>query len=379
MNKENYKSVITEILSNDKIWFYWKGRVALFALLKSMKVKENDEVILPGFTCVVVPNAIKYLHAKPVYVDVEKSTMNTTLDRIKGAVTDKTRVIIVQNTFGLSSEVDIIAGFAREKNIYTIEDCTHGFGGTFNGKPNGSYCDAAFYSTQWNKPFSTGIGGFCAVNNPEIIPKLEEINNGLSNPSAKDQIVLSALILAADYFLNSKTYWKLRSIYRFLSKYNLVIGSSQGSELNSTEIPADYFKGISRVQIKKGVANLRSFVNVMNKRKENAIIYSEFLKRHFKYHVSQDLFCDHSFLKYPILVKDRKKFDELAIKAKIKLGDWFNSPIYPVKDNWERWELSPELIPNSIYLSDHIENLPTETNDADYVIRFLEQNIDELI
>jgi perosamine synthetase len=379
MTQENYKSAITEILANDKIWFYWKGRVALFALLKSMKVREKDEVILPGYTCVVVPNAVKYLHAKPVYVDAEKSTMNTTLDRIKGAITDKTKVIIVQNTFGLSSEVDVIASFARGKHIYTIEDCTHGFGGTFKGKPNGSWCDSAFYSTQWNKPFSTGIGGFCAVNNHEIIPQLEKINKELSNPSVKDQIVLSVLLFAADNFLDSKNYWRLRSIYRFLSKYNLVIGSSQGSELNSTEMPADYFKGISKVQIKKGVANLKSFVNVMNKRKKNAILYSEFLKGYFKYHVSKDLFCDHSFLKYPILVKDRKKFDELAIKAKIKLGDWFCSPIYPVKENWEKWDLNATTIPNAVYLSQHIENLSTETDNPEAVLKFLMQNIDELI
>lgn len=379
MTVENYKSAITEVLSNDQIWFYWKGRVALFALLKAMKVKETDEVILPGYTCVVVPNAIKYLHAKPVYVDVEKSTMNTTLDRIRGVVTDKTKVIIVQNTFGLSSEVDEIASFAREKNIYTIEDCTHGFGGTFKNRPNGSWCDAAFYSTQWNKPFSTGIGGFCAVNNPEIIPQLERINKELINPSSKDQIVLSALLFAADHFLDSKNYWRLRSLYRFLSKYNLVIGSSQGSELNSIEMPDDYFKGISKVQINKGVANLKSFENIMNKRKKNAMLYSHFLKVHIKYHITQDLFRDHSFLKYPILVKDRKKFDELAIKSNIKLGDWFCSPIYPVMGNWERWELFPDSIPNSIFLSNHIENLPTETDDAENVVRFLEKNIDELI
>lgn len=379
MTEETFRLAIVEILSNDNIWFYWKGRVAFYALLKAIGIGKGDEVILPGFTCVVVPNAIKYTGAKPVYVDVEKSTMNTTLDRIRTAVTDKTKAIIIQNTFGLSSEVDEISIFAKERNIITIEDCTHGFGGTFKGKPNGSWCDAAFFSTQWNKPFSTGIGGFAAINNMLIIPELEQINKTLINPSLKDKIILSSLLLAADHILDSKNYWKLRSIYRFLSKYNLVIGSSQGNELNSVQMPVDFFKGMLDVQIKNGVKNLKNFREILNRRKKNGLLYSEFLIQHNKYHVAKDLHWNHSFLKYPVLVKDRTKFDNLAIRSKIQLGDWFCTPIYPVKENWEKWELKPTTIPNAVYLSQHIENLPTETDDPEAIIKFLEQNIDELL
>jgi dTDP-4-amino-4,6-dideoxygalactose transaminase len=377
-----YKNEIAAILNSSeekRIYLYWKGRVALYALLKAMGVGDGDEVILPGFTCVVVPNAIKYTGAKPVYVDVDMKTMNPSLDNFKKAVTGKTKVIIVQNTFGLSTQVDEIAMFAKAHQIFTIEDCTHGFGGSFKGKPNGSWCDVAFFSTQWNKPFSTGIGGFAAINNLIIIPELERINKKLINPSFKDKIILSSLLFAADHILNPKTYWKLRSMYRFLSKYNLVIGSSQGNELNSTQIPVGFFKGISDVQIKKGITNLKTFKELFTRRKTNALRYTEFLQQHNKYHVSKDIHEDHSFLKYPVLVKDRAKFDELAIQAKIQLGDWFCTPIYPVKENWERWDLDATTIPNAVYLSQHIQNLPTETNDPVAVLKFLEQNMNELL
>ena len=92
--KEKFKQLISEILNNDNIYFYWKGRVALYALLKAMKIGKDDEVILPGFTCVVVSNAIKYLGAVPVYIDVEKRTMNPTIENYKNAITQKTKVII---------------------------------------------------------------------------------------------------------------------------------------------------------------------------------------------------------------------------------------------------------------------------------------------
>ncbi len=377
--EKNFKKFISGYLQNDNIYFYWKGRVALYALLKAMKVTKDDEVILPGFTCVVVANAIKYLGAIPIYVDVEKNTMNPTLESYKKAITPNTKVIITQNTFGLSTQVDEIAKMANAKGIFSIEDCTHGFGGTFKSKPNGTYCDAAFYSTQWNKPFSTGIGGFSLVNNQELIVDVEKVNDQLQKPSIKEKLVLSALLFSREYILNSSNYWRLRSFYRFLSKHNLVIGSSQGSELESTEIPDGFFKGMSDVQLKKGVNSLNDFDNLLLKRKENATIYSEFLNKNNKYHVDSELFNDHSFLKYPILVRDQNKFDDLARKVKIELGDWFCTPLYPVKNNLEKWDLNAESVPSALYLSKHIENLPTDTDNSFKVIEFLKSNINELI
>jgi len=50
---------------------FWKGRVALFAILESLGIGSGDEVIMPGFTCVVVPNAVLYRGAIPIYVDIE--------------------------------------------------------------------------------------------------------------------------------------------------------------------------------------------------------------------------------------------------------------------------------------------------------------------
>ena len=153
MNLEaEYKQVLSTSLGTDieQIFLYWKGRVALYALLKAMNIKPGDEVIVPAYTCVVVPNAILYLGAIPVYVDIDPGTFNANIDQIKKAITNKTKVIICQNTFGLSSHLEELVAIAKTYNLFTIEDCTHGFGGTYNGKPNGSFCEAALFSTQWN-------------------------------------------------------------------------------------------------------------------------------------------------------------------------------------------------------------------------------------
>jgi perosamine synthetase len=359
-------------LTHNNFFFYWKGRVALTAIFKALNLKEGDEVILPAFTCVVVPNAIIYLKAKPVYVDIDLDTYNTSLDRIKAKVTSKTKVVMCQNTFGLSSEVDVISAWCKENNIISIEDCTHGYGGSFNGKPNGSYSDFAFFSTQWNKPFSTGIGGFLLVNNTHFTSRIEEVNKDLIIPSSKDKVVLKALLFAKNKVLNKSNYWSLLKLYRFLSKYNLVIGSSSDEEITSVKEPQNYFKGISSTQINEGIKSVQNINNILTLRKQNAAIYTTFLKKNKLTFVDDRLLSDHSFLKYPLLVKNRDEFLELAEKHKIDLGEWFNSPLHPVQGNLEVWGLNIDNFPNAKHASERMVNLPTDTLDTANVIAFLE-------
>ena len=157
-----FTEVIAAILDikNNDVFTYWKGRVALYAYLRALGISDGDEVIIPGLTCVVVPNAIIYTGATPVYADIRMDTLTMDPIAVRQCISRKTKAIIIQNTFGLSADVELLVNMAHELGIAAIEDCTHGFGGYYNGKPNGTIADAAFYSTQWNKPFSTGLGGF---------------------------------------------------------------------------------------------------------------------------------------------------------------------------------------------------------------------------
>lgn len=380
-NEQQYKALLAKFLkaNSEDVFLYWKGRVALYALLKAMGVEKGDEVILPAYSCVVVPNAILYLGAKPVYVDVDLDTYNANIPKIKEAVTKKTKVIICQNTFGLSSNIEALIELAKQNNLSTIEDCTHGFGGTYKGKPNGSYCDAAFYSTQWNKPFSTGVGGFALVANESLKVSLKELNKSLVKPSFKQVVMLRMLCFVKKYFLKGYTYWTLVRFYRFLSKHNLILGSSSGEEISSIEMPENYFMGISSVQINVGLANLVDFEKLILLRKKNAAFYTDYLMSKFKNSVPEILFENHSFLKYPLLVKDREMVLKHAEKQKIELGDWFNSPIHPVQSGFEQWGLSYEHYPNSFFAGQHMINLPTDTQKPDKVCAFLDSILDLII
>jgi dTDP-4-amino-4,6-dideoxygalactose transaminase len=341
------------------ISLFWKGRVALYGLLKSYGIKEGDEIILPAFTCVVVPNAIIYCGAKPIYVDINRKTLNCDADEIKNKITSRTKIIIAQNTFGLSSDLDKIMEIAREKNIIVIEDCTHGFGGLYKGKKNGTIADASFFSTQWNKPFSTGIGGIAFVKDKIIAEKMNLFEKGCVDPTFGEKVQLKILLSARNLMTSPTVYWPMIKAYRFLSSKNIVVGSSESEELKKPILQKGFAKKMSSIQAEKGISELKKLDDYNRFRMDIAKKYNELLLSLNIIPPFEPDYATHTFLKYPLLVKSRNEFMLLAEKEKIELGDWFLSPIHPVLKDFEQWQYVMGTNPIAEYVSAHLVNLPT--------------------
>ena len=398
----SFKQLIGKYLgvNSQNIFLFWKGRIALYAILKAIGIKEGDEIILPAFTCVVAVNPIIYFGAKPVYVDIDPKTYNVNPNKIEEKITPKTKAILAQNTFGLSADLDVICEVAKKYNLFVIEDCAHGFGGFYKGKPNGTIADAAFFSTQWNKPFSTGLGGIAVVKEGQwangamgewVIENLKQMEENFIKPSLKDILQLKILIFLREHFLNSNTYWFALKTYRWLSKNNLILGSSQGEELERPVKPKDFEKGFSEIQAKKGIEELmgecvnglmrekqRKIDKVIEHRRKIANLYKKALLGFGIEPPYEPEYAVHTYLKFPLLVKDRKKIFKEAEKEKIELGDWFVSPIHPIQKNFELWHYKYGEDPIAEKISQHIVNLPTHIKiNEDYVDKvsqFLKKN-----
>ena len=208
---------------------------------------------------------------------------------------------------------------------------------------------------------------------------MEELEKEKIWPGRFDGVNLKILYFAHRHLLKDHTYWLFLKVYRWLSHHDLVIGSSEGGELTSTVMPENYFMDYSDVQAGEGYRNLSQITVVQVTRMVNAGIYTRFLEEHNKTAVGKILFTDHSFLKYPLLVNDRTEFFRRAEHYRIRLGDWFISPLHPVTSNLEAWDFNPGCYPVAARIASQIVNLPTDTKDYRKVLAFLEKNLELIL
>ena len=107
------------------------GTDALQIALMALELKPGDEVIVPAFTYVASAEVIGLLGLTPVMVDVDYDTFNVTVDNIKKALSPKTRAIIPVHLFGQSCDMEPILAFAKEHNLYVIEDNAQAIGAEY--------------------------------------------------------------------------------------------------------------------------------------------------------------------------------------------------------------------------------------------------------
>tara|TARA_X000000950_G_C13814670_1_gene619225 strand:+ start:97 stop:1230 length:1134 start_codon:yes stop_codon:yes gene_type:complete len=153
------------------------GSVALELAIKSLDLKENDEVIIPSFTIVSCLSAVVRSGATPVFCDVDPFTWCMNLDEIKSKVTKNTKAILVVHTYGLPAEVSEIEKYCLNNKITLIEDAAEAHGITVDERPCGSFGKISTMSFYANKHITAGEGGAVLTNNEDIFNELIQMRN----------------------------------------------------------------------------------------------------------------------------------------------------------------------------------------------------------
>ena len=112
--------------------------MAFFSLMQSLGIGTGDEVIIPGFTCSVMANAIIRTGAKPVYSDIDADTMGSDASAIERCITPQTKMIVAQHSFGIPCNIDEIADLAKSKGIFLVEDSALALDSRIHGKSVGT-------------------------------------------------------------------------------------------------------------------------------------------------------------------------------------------------------------------------------------------------
>jgi dTDP-4-amino-4,6-dideoxygalactose transaminase len=143
----------------------------LCALL--LDLQPGDEVIMPSFTFVSTANAFALRGATPVFVDVRDDTLNIDERLVPGAVTSRTKAIVVVHYAGVACEMDAIQAIAAERGIAVIEDNAHGLFGRYRGRWLGTMGLMGALSFHETKNFSCGEGGALLLNDARLVERAE--------------------------------------------------------------------------------------------------------------------------------------------------------------------------------------------------------------
>ena len=142
----------------------------------------DGEVITTPFTYAATSNVIVHQNAKPVFVDVDKSTYNIDPDKIEKAITKKTRAIMPIHYGGQCSEMEEISEIASKHNLFVIEDAAPAIGATHKQRKAGTFGIISAFSFFPDKNLTTGEGGMVVTSDPELADKCEELRkNGASS------------------------------------------------------------------------------------------------------------------------------------------------------------------------------------------------------
>ena len=330
MKTENYASRFAQYFGASRAYPFWKGRVALYAILKAMGIGSGDEVILPGYTCVVDVNPIMYLGAKPVYVDIEPATFNINPELLEDKITDKTKVILAQHTYGYPCELDAIMEIANRRGVVVIEDSCLAVGSKYKGKIVGTFGKAAYFSSQWNKTYTTGIGGMVLTNDSQLAESIEILcRKELCPPSKKEIMMLMAELAVYRAFVYPRTTALAQTVFRIFTKMGIVVGSSKFKEYAASPAEPDFFKAMSTIQASSGLRQLEKIEANIAHRKKMTDLYDKMLKERGwparQYDVS---IIDPVMVRYPVRIKEKDKALAKAAKEGIELGSWFDSPLH---------------------------------------------------
>ena len=156
---------------------------ALHLALLAAGVGPGDEVICPSFSFIATANAIMYVGASPVFVDVDARTYNLDPELVEAAITPRTRAIVPVDQIGLAADLPAIMAIARRHGLAVVEDAAPALGATVGGARVGSLADLTCFSFHPRKSITTGEGGIITTDDDVAAERLRRVRSHAASTS----------------------------------------------------------------------------------------------------------------------------------------------------------------------------------------------------
>jgi dTDP-4-amino-4,6-dideoxygalactose transaminase len=152
-------------------------QIALAALKEVHRWQDGDEILVPALTFVATSNVVLYNNLKPVFVDVDPRYYTIDPAKIEERITSRTRAIMPVHIGGQPCDMEPILAITKKYNLRMVEDSAETMFVGDKGRPVGSFGDVGCFSTYAAHMITTGVGGLCTTNDPDLIVILKSLMN----------------------------------------------------------------------------------------------------------------------------------------------------------------------------------------------------------
>lgn len=174
---EQFEKLFADVIGTKHAICFNSGTSALHANLLANDFKDG-EVIVPSFTFPATANSVAMIGLKPVFADIETTSMGLDSNDVLEKITPSTKAIIPVHFGGdVVSEINILRNIAEDRGILLIEDAAHSIGASLNSRKVGTFGDSAMFSFCFNKVITTGEGGMITTDSDELSEKLQLIRS----------------------------------------------------------------------------------------------------------------------------------------------------------------------------------------------------------
>ncbi|CDN14279.1 MAG: aminotransferase class I/II-fold pyridoxal phosphate-dependent enzyme [Richelia sp.] len=328
----HYEAEFSQWNGSKYAFAFMAARVALSACIYALDLQPEDEVILPGYTCVVVPNAFKWAGVKTVYCDIELDTYGLDINQIESKITSKTRAILLHHLYGIvCRDYEAILDLAKRYKLKVIEDCAHTTGAEYRGRKVGNFGDVAIYSSERSKVFNTIQGGVAVTNDNVLGKRLKEYYEQAPYP---DELFIDnqlSNILLEFYQFKHPQSWCIGDIYYCFNSHKKLFSTTEQEEKGIR--PAYYGQKMPAPIAALGLNQLKKIDYYSKCRRNNSQTWEKWCQENG---YKKPLVIDASvpvYLFYPVIVESeiKKEVKWWGFKNfNVSVGDWFNTHIYPV-------------------------------------------------
>ena len=316
------------------------GTAALEVAVKSLKLKKGSEVIIPNFSIISTALSVIKDDLKPIFVDCELETWNTSPEKIISKITNKTKAIIITHIYGLPVDMKKILIYAKKRNIKIIEDAAEVIGLKYNNQLCGSFGDISTFSFYANKHITTGEGGMILTNDKKIFEECKSLKN-------------------------------------------LCFSNSYYNRFQHTGIGWNY--RMSNLQAAIGEAQIKNIKKIINKKKNIGNKYFNALKnnKNISLQLNKSSYAENIYWVFGIILK--KKFQnkrDIIMKKLLELGIETRPFFYPMhlqKILKNYYSLNKSKLPNSLYISKNGFYIPSGLGTKEREVKLVIKTLDKLL